>query len=259
MEKMSTHTVTDADVKHRLDFKDFVLSQAEEWHRDHLGRLYEVWDSANRCFFGGRMVVPYILLSVPSSTRALGDCSPVSAFGGRSQIRIRPSIIRGDHPSTRPGPSHAEGRFKFAADILLHEMIHQWQQEVTGRVEKAYKGHGPSFRDKANDIGSALCLPPVRVAKARGKLRTAPSCAHWPHCVRPPDYYLGASTEEFIRPAGERRAVPKPPPWESGAVALDTLMKAARDYHASLSSLGFADAARERLCEAACLFAEHDA
>jgi len=37
-----------------------------------------------------------------------------------------------------------------------------------------------------------LRLPPVRVAKARGPEKDLPSCAHWPHCVRPASYYKGA-------------------------------------------------------------------
>jgi hypothetical protein len=32
----------------------------------------------------------------------------------------------------------------------------------------------------------------VRVAKARGPEKDLPSCAHWPHCVRPASYYKGA-------------------------------------------------------------------
>lgn len=28
----------------------------------------------------------------------------------------------------------APGRFPFAADVLTHECIHQWQQEITGKA-----------------------------------------------------------------------------------------------------------------------------
>src|SRR5262249_54286367 len=55
-----------------------------------------------------------------------------------------------------------------------------------------YKGHGPVFAGECNRIGAALGLPRVRPAKARGKDGHLPSCAQWPHNVRPEGYYLGA-------------------------------------------------------------------
>jgi hypothetical protein len=77
-------------------------------------------------------------------------------------------------------------------DVLLHEMVHQWQFEVLGDPEPAYQGHGPLFRDVANRIGAVLGLSPVRDCKRRGSGKDLPSCAQWPHCVRPADHYLGA-------------------------------------------------------------------
>jgi hypothetical protein len=59
-------------------------------------------------------------------------------------------------------------------------------------LEDGFHGHGPKFRDQCNRIGALLGLPPVRTSKARGKDKALPSCAQWPHCVRPADYYLGA-------------------------------------------------------------------
>ena len=78
-------------------------------------------------------------------------------------------------------------------DVLLHETVHQWHQEITLKQDLGYKGHGPAFRDVANRIGADLGLGVVRVAKARGKLKDLPSCAQWPHCVRPPQYYESVS------------------------------------------------------------------
>jgi hypothetical protein len=83
------------------------------------------------------------------------------------------------------------GRHRFVEDVLLHEMIHQFHQEVTGQHEHSYHGHGPAFRDKANEIGAALGLSRVRDSKRRGAEKHLPSCAQWPHCVRPNGYYLG--------------------------------------------------------------------
>src|SRR5829696_8026828 len=99
----------------------------------------------------------------------------------REQIRLRPSLLTGTHPRVN---GSAEGRFLFVADVLLHEMIHQWQQEVSGETDEAWHGHGPAFRDKANEIGARLGLGIVRTSKKRGKDADLPSCSYWPHVVR---------------------------------------------------------------------------
>jgi hypothetical protein len=183
-----------------------VLTQAEPWHREHLGRLYDLWDSWNEQFFDGRMVAPYILLSEPSIPRAYGDCSPVSGFGGLSQIRIRPSLLTGSHPAVRGGDEYAEGRFQMVADVLLHESVHQWAQEVTGKRERGDHGHGPAFRDKCNEIGAHLGLPPVGSRRAKG-----PRCQHWPHVIRAAGYYQGAHVRHEPQANGRRAAREKPP------------------------------------------------
>jgi len=179
-------------LSHRRGFERFVLEHAEPWHREHLGRLFRNWRTWNGEHFDGRLEPPYLLLAEPSTPRRYGDCGPLSGFGGRSQIRIRPSLIRGSHPHVEPGDRFAEGRRLFADDILLHEMIHQWQFEVLGDGEPAYCGHGPLFRDVANRIGSVLGLPLVRDCKRRGADKHLPSCSQWPHNVRPKGFYLGA-------------------------------------------------------------------
>jgi hypothetical protein len=181
-------------LRHREDFRRYVLDRAEAWHREHLGRLYESWDGWNAAHFEGKLRSPYILLNEPSNPRRLGDCGPISGFGGLSQIRIRPSLLRGTHPMVLRGMRDDEGLSRFAADVLLHEMIHQWAQEVSGEREQAYHGHGPAFRDHCNRIGAVLGLPPVRCSKARGSDKELESCSHWPHVVRPSNYYRGTVT-----------------------------------------------------------------
>jgi hypothetical protein len=181
--------LTEADVAHREAFWAYVLDQAEPWHREHLTRLYRLWEDANAKWYDGVLVAPILLLAEPSTPKVYGACGPVSGYGARSQIRIRPSLLRGTHPHIR----HAgEGANRFVDDVLVHEQIHQWQQEVLGDDEDAYHGHGPKFRDQANRIGADLGLGRVRTMKRRGPDKDLPSCAQWPHCVRPADHYLGA-------------------------------------------------------------------
>ncbi len=114
------------------------------------------------------------------------------------------------------GTEYERGRSLLVADVLLHEMIHQWQQEVTGDIEEGYHGHGPTFRDKANEIGAKLGLPPVRTCKKRGKDKDLPSCSYWPYGNRPDGYYLGAAvTTSVDKPEEDRPAL-----CESAAVSL---------------------------------------
>jgi hypothetical protein len=186
-------TLNDHDVKHRTEFADYATHHAaSDWHREMLDRLYRFWVSANRDYFKGACVKPHILLAEPKTPKALGDHANISGWGSKNQIRIRPTLIDGKHKELKPGPQFAEGRMRFVEDVLLHESVHQYCEEVLHDDEDSYKGHGPIFAGECNRIGEALGLPPVRVAKARGKNKDMPSCAQWPHNVRPADYYLGA-------------------------------------------------------------------
>lgn len=232
--------LTPADLGHRQQFRDYCIRDADPWHRDHLTRLFSVWDNANRLYFQEMLVPPYLMLTEPSHSHHYGDCSAFSGFGGKCQIRIRPSLLTGTHPHVQAGEAYAEGRFRFVADVLLHEAIHQLHFEITGKTDESYHGHGPAFRDVCNRIGAELGLRPVRTAKARGKDRDRPSCAQWPHCVRPADHYLGA----YVRPARDKTNR------DEAAVNLARLVAAAREY--SKRKCGETAAA---LCRAALEFA----
>jgi hypothetical protein len=177
---------------HREQFAEFSRSFAEPWHQAHLEHLYSLWDMFNREYWEGKLVRPHILLAEPSCPSHYGDHAPISGWGSRNQIRIRPSLLYGSHPHVRSGDEFAAGRALFVDDILLHETIHQYHNERTGKNEDAYHGHGPAFAGECNRVGALLGLPPVRPAKARGKHKDMPSCAQWPHNVRPADYYQGA-------------------------------------------------------------------
>ena len=71
---------------HCRQFEHFVLDHAAAWHREHLGDMYNLWNEWNDEFFEAKILSPYIVLSTPSAPRAEGDCSAVSAFGGRSKF-----------------------------------------------------------------------------------------------------------------------------------------------------------------------------
>jgi hypothetical protein len=184
--------LTEVDVRHHEQFAGYVKSSGHLVDQKILRVLYALWGSFNRKLFDGKLTIePHIILSEPKTPRAYGDHG-VSGWGSPDQIRIRPSLLRGTHRAVRPGDEYKKGRLRLVADILLHEMIHQYLEGVLKVDERSYHGHGPAFRDECNRIGGILGLPPVRSAKRRGRDKALPSCAQWPINVRPLDYYRSA-------------------------------------------------------------------
>ncbi len=159
-------------------------------------RLYELWEEWNEEYFEGALLRPDINLTKPSNPRRLADCGNRPVFVGdrrKTEIRIRPSLLVGTYtPALKRGSGSRDGQFLMAVDVLRHEMVHQWQHEVSGAINKGSHGHGAAFRNKANEIGAKLGLPPVRSNRKDGKDRDLPLCTYWPHIVRPASYYLGA-------------------------------------------------------------------
>ncbi len=47
--------VSERDVQHRQDFVEYVLRDAEPWHRRHLTRLYGLWTELNTRFFESKL------------------------------------------------------------------------------------------------------------------------------------------------------------------------------------------------------------
>ena len=178
----------------------FALSDAADpWHQEKLNELYRHWRKCNRRHFECALITPVIRLAEPSAPTVLGQYGRVSSIGGAGEICIRPSLLRGTHPMWDEPPTEQQA-LDFSLDVLLHEMIHQWQQEVTSNPEKGYHGHGPDFRDKCNEIGAVLELPPVRNCKRRGKDAELPSCSEWPHCVRASGYAGTIRSDLFTHP-----------------------------------------------------------
>jgi hypothetical protein len=156
--------------------------------QDFVRALYRAFDACNVTHFSGKLAPPMVLITF-TSPRAFGDHVDRDVHGLRSVIRVHPrSAARG---------------YLFAADVLLHEMIHTWQAELLGDLEAGYRGHGPHFARKCNAIGGSLGLPEVGVKGRRG----LPDCAQWPICVRPAGYYDNAEAEA----ERAKRAAPKLP------------------------------------------------
>jgi hypothetical protein len=157
--------------------------------------LYAYYCAFNALFFLNALPDCTILLSPPSSPRALGDHCATDEHGLKYRVRIAPSLAR-------------RGEL-WIADVLLHELVHVACAKA-GEDEPGYKGHGPKFAARCNAIGAIIGLAPVGVL-GRGGL---PNCAQWPTNVRPAGYY-GENDKR-----GEQKAPkePKAPAGDAGDV-----------------------------------------
>jgi hypothetical protein len=188
---MSTLGGTHEEAELRALIREYARSQ-----EGYDARLYDLWDRWNEEFFEGRMVPSLIQLTDPGQTQCYGCCTTFSGLAGiQSAIKIRPSILDGTLRDLKHGNRDPQGLRRFLEDVLLHEMVHQWHHEVTGETDPPdYRGHGPAFSTKVNEIGDRLGLP--RVGRTRMKRdheeKGLQSPQHWPHNVRPDSYYLGA-------------------------------------------------------------------
>jgi hypothetical protein len=189
-------TVPDAGLRAAI-FR-YSMEQASPVIRPHIQHLAERWVEYNAAYFSNELTEPFLAFEEPGHTTCYGEYSTVSAFGGSGQIQIRPSLLAGTLIDFREGNKNPEGLRRFTEQVLLHEMIHQWQVEINGTdpgEHANYGGHGDTFSSKANEIGLWLGLPPVRLRNKKSHSRDTahlPNPSQWPHSVCDPSYYLGA-------------------------------------------------------------------
>ena len=204
MEHLAGTSFSKLDIKHKTDMERFVRAEPNGKFRAFVVNLYDKWHQYNREYFNDKFEIPtYITLGNTSAPNTFGEYSSVSSWGGTSEIRIKPSLFQGKHPHIKKFLTQ-EGRHRFMFDVLLHEQVHQYQHEYLKSPEDSYKGHGPVFRDECNRISELLGITQkVRTCKKRGKDKDLPSCAQWPHNVRPEGYY-GPMVEEpeIVEPKG---------------------------------------------------------
>ena len=185
------HDLPEPVAGHRVDYWTWVENYADTTSRVSLVALRDHWRDVNTWFFDGRMLEPYVTLTSPRTPQRYGECCPISSWGSRLEIRLRPSLLYGTRPHMRGGAGFAAGRMQFVKDVLIHEMIHQHIMEhQPGVDEESYHWHGPVFAGHCNRIGEKLGLDEVVVRNRGGK--KLPRAAQWPHCVAPPDRYSGA-------------------------------------------------------------------
>jgi len=167
-------------------FRRFAPEQNEPQFALILGRLYEEWDSYNAdCFHG--VLKPTHITCGQVPPRGWGFFSTATDWGGQSQITLKQSLVWGTNKAV-VNLWPAIGTVRFILEVLFHEIVHEWQHEIAEKPEHRYGGHGRLFAAKCNDTGAVLGLPRV-VAKPRKNSKDSPSCAYWPHNVRPDGYY----------------------------------------------------------------------
>ena len=125
-----------------------------------VGQLRRFHAHYNRVYFGGRLRLVPIRLSGRMRTR-LGHYTAATPTGDPAEIVIGREHIR------RHG-------WEEALHTLLHEMVHQWQDEAGHAID-----HGASFRQKAREVG---ITPSARrhVLPRRPRPQQAAATAHPP-------------------------------------------------------------------------------
>ena len=152
---------------------------------------YDTWAEHNAAFFNGELRPGGIAWGLTCWGDALGQYEP-----WRDMITLHSSLV---HPS---GNAWGIGKLlgpRFAADVLLHEMVHQ---AITQRGIVERESHNAeAFTNEINRISALLGLDckakPIKQRRVNGYPRRVPDEGYmtqkeisaWPHSVRPAGYY----------------------------------------------------------------------
>ena len=189
----------------------------------HLYAQWENWDSnLFRSIFTRYELQPLIKIDSKEAIGGRGKFeSKKHSKLERPMIWLCVEVINGQEECLQNGDHYYNGRILYLKDIMLHEMIHQFQHEIvytpgTGlnpeqnlewgaamNEEKnkcgnseLFRSHGIVFTKKANEIAIKLGLPEVccecetdtdRLAQYGGILSS-----EFPICCRSSEYYEGA-------------------------------------------------------------------
>lgn len=121
-----------------------------------LARQLRTWHAQyNAHYFGGRLRAVPIRVSRRMRTR-LGHYTAAAPTGEAAEIAISLAHI------------HRHG-WEEALHTLLHEMVHQWQDESGHEID-----HGPTFRQKAREVGITPFARRTVIPAARRKGKRVP-------------------------------------------------------------------------------------
>ena len=189
--------------------------------RELVASLYAQWETWDRDLFGSIFtsaeLQPLIKIASTDEIAGLGRFQTRNESNyNRSTIMLSETILNGQAANPGNGSHHYDGRILCLNDILLHEMIHQFQHDVvyhgtTIKLDEEWgiawadeerkcgacwllKSHGIVFSKMANKIANRLNLnqvgcqcEPDRLAEFGDRLSS-----EFPMCCRGSEYYKGA-------------------------------------------------------------------
>jgi hypothetical protein len=217
-----TITVGTSDEHIREAIRRHALDEAEGPYRAEIAALYETFDAHNAAFFGGELRPVTITISPPQSARAVADAREHSGWGGYQEMRIRPSVVVGEHPTgayadtpkpgwrMRPGRRGTEGHRRWLSDLVLHEMVHLLLNQRRDPRRNDHKGHGAPYTAECNRVSALLGLPGVKARRRKGEPRELPISPDWPFCVRPGGEHGAYYGDLWERVEVEREAPEEP-------------------------------------------------
>jgi hypothetical protein len=179
--------------------------------------LYDWWEEINEDHFGRQMTPPGIQFGLTPHGKTLGKWR-----GYEHTIILHRSLL--DPSGDAWGKRHELGR-RFARDVLLHEMVHQYIDTVRGISPDDARINSPQGGNKADggsphncpswvaeinrlsaDLGLDCKAHVVKQRRVDGKVKWAPpdgfdmsigDISSWPHSVRPDGYYRNDPNPAF--------------------------------------------------------------
>lgn len=173
---------------------------------------YDKWDDFNQQYFDGALTIGGIFWGLTSHGHALGFFER-----WRNAITLHTSLVRASTDAWGMGRLLGE---RLAADVLLHEMIHQYNNQIDKVEAKSRKASESSHNCDAwcNQINRLILLlnietslraVPIGQKRIDGKVQwhvpdgnmTRSQLATFPHSLRPASYYESES-RELIKSSG---------------------------------------------------------
>ncbi|AFM26080.1 hypothetical protein [Desulfomonile tiedjei] len=163
------------------------LGANEERHHEAIMRLYDLWHRWNIAFFDGIFEeenTPVIVIE-PLFTLSDGYEGFYDRIGGRADdsddvpseypvIRLCENVLAGeDHPLWKEGHEYSEGRFRYVADLMLHEMVHAFCEICWGASAGNIDWYEVSKRDSDRKFAFLESIGLVLRSRNKVCMRTA--------------------------------------------------------------------------------------
>lgn len=205
--KTKTQNSTETEVSlptRRYAESDFeILRKAavvSDW--GHGAWAYDTWAELNHRLFDGRLKVGGVFWGLTIHGRYLGYYEP-----HRNGITLHPSLVK---PSANPWGMRKLLGEKFATDVLIHEMMHQYNFQIDGTCRVNGESHNqPLWCDLINVMVPKLGLKTdmkaavVKQRRVGGKVTWIPrpgfmsriQLATFPDPFRPAGFYEAETAE----------------------------------------------------------------